>query len=233
MYAKKESKRISATRFARYFPGCKIPITYLHPVLLWHTVTTSIEKLVSKPDAVPRDAKIYTLMTTDHGNTDGSLWQAHIRADMQSQCSHALPHCSVWMEAMIRGSWVIRLPDDSELVAPPVNIEAIAEGKLWYEAVGGARLPAAMLANERAGKSSFAVGWREKELALLKTSQQWRQDNPGKSTSHWYNEKLVGAKLLSAEERRGKHEYLSLRPIREITPHGWQRVGMNDVLEKI
>lgn len=89
------------------------------------------------------------------------------------------------MEAMIRGSWLVRLPDNSEVISIPTNIEAIAEGQIWREVVGGARLPAAVLADERAVKASFAVGCVEKGLALLKTSQQWREDNPGKSTSHW------------------------------------------------
>lgn len=223
-------------------PGTPLPtchcthyslLTHAHPGLLWHTVTTSLEKLVSTPDAVPKDARIYAFMTTDRDDNDYSLWQAHIRADMQSRSSLALPYRSVWMEAMIRGSWVIRLPDGSELMTIPANIEAIAEGQLWHEVVGGVRLPAAVLVDERAGKASFAVGCEEKELAFLKTSQQWREDNPRKGTSHWYNEKVTGVKLLCAEERRGKDEYLSLRLIREITPQGWERVGMNDVVERI
>jgi hypothetical protein len=98
--------------------------------------------------------------------------------------------------------------------------------------IGGVRLPAAVLADEGAGKPSLAVGCVEKELELLKTSQQWREDNPRKSSSHWYNEKLTGSKLLSAEERRGKDAYLSLNLISEITPQGWQKAGLNDVLEK-
>jgi hypothetical protein len=218
-------------------PTCRCtdnsPITHANPDLLWHTVTTSLEKIVSTPDAVPKEAKVYAFMTTDRDDNDRSLWQAHIRADMQSQSSLALPHRSVWMEAMVRGSWVIRLPDDSELMTIPANIEAIAEGQLWHEVVGGVRLPAAVLADLRAGKASFAVGCVENELALLKTSQQWREDNPGKSTSHWYNEKLTGVRLLCAEEREGKEEYLLLRPIWEATPQGLERVGINDVLEKV
>ncbi|PSN70573.1 hypothetical protein BS50DRAFT_597877 [Corynespora cassiicola Philippines] len=209
------------------------PITHAHDDLLWHTVTTGLEKLVSRPDYAPKGMKIYAFMTTDCGNNDRSIWRAHIRADMQSKMSLALPHRNVWLESMIRGSWLIRLPGGSELMTTPENIEAIAEGQLWQEVVGGARLPAAVLADEREGKTSFAVGCANKELDLLKTSQQWREDNPRKGTSHWYNEKRTGIKLLCAEERRGKDEYLALRPIREITPQGWERVVPDNVLKKI
>jgi hypothetical protein len=99
--------------------------------------------------------------------------------------------------------------------------------------IGGARLPAAVLADERDGKPSFAVGCAKKELGLLKTSQRWREGNPRKGTSIWSNERRTGVKLLCAEERKGKNDYLALRLIREITPQGWKRVGMNDVLEEI
>jgi hypothetical protein len=102
-------------------------ITHAHHDLLWHTVTTGLEKLVSTPDSVPSDVKIYAFMTTDWDDNDRSLWQAHIRADMQSKSSLALPYRSIWMESMIRGSCVIRLPDDSELMSIPANIETIAK----------------------------------------------------------------------------------------------------------
>jgi hypothetical protein len=196
-------------------PNCRCihngPFTHAHPELLWHNVTAGLEQLIATLDAVPKDAKVYAFVSTDHNDNDRSLWQAYIRADMQAQSSLALPHRGIWIEGMIRGSWMIRLPDDSELMTIPTNIEAIAEGQLWREAIGGVRLPAAVLVDERAGHPSFAVGCVEKELELLKTSQQWREDNPRKSSSHWYNEKLTGSKLLSAEERRGKDAYLSLK----------------------
>jgi hypothetical protein len=218
-------------------PTCRCtdnsPITHSDSDLLWYTVTANIEKLVSATDAVPEDAKIYVFMTTDRNDNDRSLWQAHIRADMQSQSNIALPSRTFWFHTMTNQPSIVRLLDGSELVTFPSIIEAVAEGQLWRNVVGGARLPSAVLADRRADRASFAVGCVEMELRL-RTSQQWKETAPDRSTLHWNNEKLTGVKLLSAEERKGKDEYLVLRQIREITPQGWRRVPyMNDVLKRI
>ncbi len=218
-------------------PTCRTshlsPTTHLHPDLLWTTVTSKLEKLVATPNAVPADAQVYAFMTTDRDDNDLSVWQAHICANMRTKRSFALPHRAVWMEAMIRGSWVLRLFDGTEVMSVPANVEAVAEGQLWREVQGGSRLPAAVLEDARVGRGSFAVGCKEKPLAYLKTSTQWREDNPGKKLMTWINEENMGIRLVSAEVRNGKNEYLSLEMVKELTPKGWKRVGMNDVLEKI
>lgn len=218
-------------------PTCRYsnlsPITHEHPDFLWTTVTSSLQKLVATPNAVHTDAQVYAFTTTDRDDNDLSLWQAHFRAEMRAQTSLALPHRAAWMEAMIRGSYVLRPHDGMEVMSVPANIEAIAEGQLWREVRGGARLPAAVLADACAGKPSFAVGCEEKPLAYLKTSTQWREDNPGKKLMTWINEEKMGIELVGAEVRRGKDEFVSLEMVKEITPEGWRRVGMNDALEKI
>jgi hypothetical protein len=43
----------------------------------------------------------------------------------------------------------------------------------------------------------------------------------------------AGIKLVSAEVRKGKDQYLSLQMIKEITPEGWRQLGMNYCLEEI
>ncbi|KAE8828331.1 hypothetical protein PTNB73_06788 [Pyrenophora teres f. teres] len=218
-------------------PTCRYPylspITHRHPEFLWNTVTNNLQNLVATPNAVPPEAQVYAFTTTDRNDNDLSLWQAHIRANMRAQTSLALPHRAVWMEAMIRGSYVLRLHDGTEVMSVPGNIQAIAEGQMWREVRGGARLPAAVLADARAGKASFAVGCTENPLAYLKTGTQWREENPRKKIRTWVNEEKVGIRLVGAEVRKGKDEYLSLEMVREITPEGWRRVGMNDVLEEI
>lgn len=220
----------------RPLPTCRCttanPITHEHTDLLWPIVSTSLKEIVSRPNAVPKDAKIYAFMTTPGDDNDQSVWQAYIQADMQSRSSIALPYRAVWKVAMTNVSWVIRLPDDLDFIGSPASIEAIAEGNLWHELVGGARLPAAVLSDERAGRPSFAVGRVEKRPGFAQGPHQWKEGYPWKRTSHWYNEKLTGARLLCAEERMGEDDYLSLRPIREIAPYGW-RMGDNDVLERI
>ncbi|KAJ4382034.1 hypothetical protein N0V86_002360 [Didymella sp. IMI 355093] len=209
------------------------PITHNDHDMLWTSVTSILQRLVATPNAVPTDAQIYAFMTTDRNDNDLSLWPAHVRADMRAQTSLVFPHRTVWIESTIRGSHVLRLHDGTEVMSVPANIEAVAEGRLWREVRGGARLPAAVLADARTGKASFAVGCEEKPLAYLKTSAQWREENPKKALRTWYNERSMGIKLVGAEVRKGKDEYLSLDMVKEITPEGWERVGRNDVLEKI
>lgn len=136
------------------------------------------------------------------------------------------------MESVICGSHVLRLPDGTEVMGTPAEIEDVAEGRLWREVRGGARLPAAVLADAHAGRASFAVGCVEKPMGWLKKSELWREENPRKKIRTWINEESLGIRLVGAEVRRCE-EYLSLEMVKEITPGGWIRVGMNDVLEKV
>lgn len=204
------------------------PISHDHTHLVWETVTASLTKMIAAQAAIRKDAKIYACMTTADRKNDITLWQAHIRADMRSRSSIALPYRDTRLVNMVCGSWMVRLSDSSELMTTPFNIEAIVEGQLWREVFGGARLPAAVLAEERVGKPSFAVGCVERKLALLKTDQQWRDENPVNTNSVWDRERRLGYSMLRAEERKGKGKgkdgYLSLRLIRESAPTEWQNV---------
>lgn len=170
-------------------------------------------------------------MTTDRNDKDLSLWPAHIRADMRSRTGIALPYRAVWMESLIRGSHVLRLPGETEVTGTPAEIEDVAEGRVWRKLRGGVRLPATILANARAGRASFAIGCVEEPSVYLRSSAAWREENPGKKIRTLINEESMGTKLVGAEVRRGG-EYLSLEMVKGITPKGWVRVGMNDVLEK-
>lgn len=208
------------------------PITHHHPSLLWTSVTSSLQNLVLTPSAIPSDAQVHVFMTIHRNDNDLSLWPAHIRADMRSRTSLALPHRAVWMESMIRGWHVLRLLDGTEVMGTPAEIEDVAEGRLWREVRGGTRLPAAVLADARAGRASFAVGCVEKPMEWLKKSELWREENPGKKIRTWINEESLGIRLVGAEVRRGG-EFLLLEMVKEITPGGWIRVGMNDVLKKV
>ncbi|OAL47002.1 hypothetical protein IQ07DRAFT_623858 [Pyrenochaeta sp. DS3sAY3a] len=201
-------------------PTCHHPgrydITHDNPNILWHTITSHLQTLVSTPNAVPPDAQVYAFIATASQDYGLSLWQAHIRADMRAQTSLVLPHTAVWFEDHLRGSHMLRLLDGSEVMSEPATIEAIAEGQLWLEARGGARLPAAVLADALAGKPSFAVGCVEKPLAHTKSGTQWRKDNPTMQLRAWINEEIEGRRKISAVIRRGEDGYLSLERVREI-----------------
>ena len=111
------------------------------------------------------------------------------------------------------------------------NIEALAEGQLWRDVVGRGRLPASVIEAEAEGKTSYAIGCVEEPLAM-KTSEQWREDNPKKGAFHWFNERLVRMRLFEAEVRNGER-YLSRDPIVEITPEGWVRGEFGDTIERV
>lgn len=71
------------------------PITHGHHKLLWTAVTSGLEKIVATPNAIPIDAHVYALMTTDENDNDLSLWPAHIRADIRSQTSYSSVSCGL------------------------------------------------------------------------------------------------------------------------------------------
>ena len=203
------------------------------PHLVWGTVTSGLLDLVSTPGAVPPDAKVYAFMTSEHDDSDRSLWRAHVLANIQERKSTAIQWRIVWVESQIPGSSVMRLPDGSEVMSNYWGLRAVAEGQLWVECRGGARLARPVVENAEKGRPSFAQGCVEKAIDYLKSSEEWKEENPGKSSTSWYNEKLTGVTLMRAVERSGD-DWLSVGMLREDTPAGWKRVdnGMNDALER-
>jgi hypothetical protein len=207
--------------------------TWGSPHLVWSTVTSGLISLVGTPGAVSPDAKVYAFMTSDHNDNDRSLWLANVLADFQERKSTATPSRIVWVESRIPGSHVMRLPDGSEMMSNFAGLQTVAEGQLWVECRGGARLARQVVKDSRDGRPSFAQGCVEKEIEYLKSSDKWREENPGKSSTSWVNEKLTGVTLMRAVERSGD-DWLSLGLLGEDTPAGWRRVdnGLNDTLER-
>ncbi|KAL1858933.1 hypothetical protein Daus18300_009803 [Diaporthe australafricana] len=200
----------------------------------WLSVTTALEQLVQTPGAVRQagDASICAVGITDYDQDDMVTWKAIVRADVVAKVSWAVPYRMVWHSG-IPGSWVVRLPDGRELMTTLQNIEQLAEGEEWVSVSGGVRLPRSVMEDKRAGRPSFAVGCVPEPMPLLKTAEQWRQDNPKKMTYVWRNEAITGEKLVEAEKRMGRDEYLSLQPVLERTPVGWCRGYRNESLERV
>ncbi|KAH7064043.1 hypothetical protein BKA63DRAFT_177750 [Paraphoma chrysanthemicola] len=213
-------------------PRCDHRKNFESERLVWRAIKSGFETIVDTDPHISKDAKMYMFVCTDRDDNDFTLYQAYICADMVAKESRALPYFSVWMESAIRGSWLVRTSNGDELMSTSLNIEAIAEGKLWRDTTDGARLPAEILEDERLGRSSFATGCVERPMEV-RTAQQWREDNPRKSCELWQSEKKAGVKLLEAERRTGRDAYLSLEQLQEATPPGWKRVRENNnVLEK-
>ena len=104
------------------------------------------------------------------------------------------------------------------------QIEALSEGFVWKDDVGGARLPAEMLDAERDRISSFATGCVESRLPA-QNGKEWAAQAVAEHSmvalsTQWRNEEMVGERLFSAEKRIG-NDYNG--PIKEITPAGWKR----------
>lgn len=171
---------------------------------------------------------------------DMTLWPTVIRADMVDKEAWAIPVRSIWEEHdvpwanVLQGSNSILLPDGEELVASMRRVETLAEGDAanWCTIAGGARVPRdALLAsgNDTAVSmrriAELAGGWASvvEESPLPTTPEQWREEHQPSMAPHWVNETRAGMKLIQAERRVGSKEYLSFRPVFELTPGGFER----------
>jgi hypothetical protein len=232
--------------------------------LAWHPVTKALERVVDsglgpaqRVDGRreswrknPEDVTIRVIETTSHSNQDALIWQAKIRADMIRKESWAMPTRSVWIESSIPGSWHIRTPSGGEWMGTSEITERLAEGEdaTWFNLRGGARLPVGIIRAKNGDDVSsrdatsaiteLSGGWAgvQPDPTPVKTVDEWKQANPRKMTYVWINEAKVGVKLVGAERRVGHQHYLSLDPVVESTPDGWQRVAgglQNEILERI
>ena len=201
-----------------------------NPNPAWPSVTSSLEHLVEKEGAIPRVAKVYAIMMADYDFSDKSLWPAYIRSDMLAKESLAIPHQNMPQWGTNIGRYFVRFEGGRDLVCGEPTAGALAEGRLWRDVVGGARLPAEVLEAERLGKPSFATGCVEDPLwvTIFKEYQKESEEN----LELWY-ETQTGVRLIEPEKRIGKDRYLLLDPAREITPPGWIRVGSKNILEKV
>ncbi|KAH7356063.1 hypothetical protein BKA66DRAFT_474169 [Pyrenochaeta sp. MPI-SDFR-AT-0127] len=190
--------------------------------LAWPAITEALRSVIKANTGNIEKARIYSVLGTDNDFTIQTC-QTEIRIDMVGQETWTFPSMRLGRPFGGAGSYLLRLQDDTELVMAELeDIEEIAEGHIWRDVVGGARLPTEVLEAERNGLPTFATGCIERPLSS-KTIEGWMKDNPGEPTSiGWRNEEMAGMKLMLAEKRTGD-AYLDIRPIKEITPEGWVR----------
>lgn len=194
----------------------------------------------------PEDTQILVLGSTPFDEMDSATWQARICADMIRKESWAIPRRQLDDRFYNDNLSIMRLPDGREMVAGPRRAEEVIEGETpgnWCSVdggitsrftYGGARLPREVIkfpAKETYGvQSSFIAeicgglpAPKPRGTRRLRTSAAWRQTHSEcAAPPHWENEEKTGMRLFGAERRVG-NDYLSLRPIVEITPTGWLR----------
>lgn len=194
------------------------------------------------PDAV----SISVFTRSYHDRSDFAIWAVNIRIDMIRKRSWVIPKRHIWPgsdDNTVPASWLVRLPDGRELLGALRDLERECEGDdaAWRSLLGGARLPRRIILaadgdgiSRRRRVAELCGGWNgvAPDRPVLKTTAEWRRDNPRKMTHHWRNEEVSGMILIQAEERVGENEYLSLESLVEKTPEGWQRGFQNAVLER-
>ena len=103
--------------------------------------------------------------------------------------------------------FLIRTPEDQELVSDQWTIKALAEGETWVETMNGCRLPASVVAK----KTSV---YTKKDLPFV-DAETWKASNPEIICALWRNERLQRTRLLEAEYRDGLSD---MRPVGETLP---------------
>ncbi|KAG8164498.1 hypothetical protein KVR01_006416 [Diaporthe batatas] len=190
----------------------------------WVPITTAMQQLATGPKPSPPGASILAINSTqqlaEEDFDDPTRWQAIIAARPAARTSQAVPHRAIWSSA---DSVFVRLPDGRDVVTTIGNAVVLAEGETWCGAVGGQRIPRAVLEAEESGRPSFAGGLVRAPISPLRTALQWREEFP-KRTSHLFrNEELVGEKLLEVQTRKGESRYLVVDTVNERTPEGYTR----------
>lgn len=135
---------------------------------LWPLVTSSLLTLLSPSPSssataspsIPPTASLHAFTSSPLFHTHLSIWQAFHLANLRTQTTSAMPTRAVWVEAMIRGSTVLRLPSGAEVMSTPGGIERVAEGRMWVEGITGSRVPVGILEGrgEKAGRGRLRRG---------------------------------------------------------------------------
>ncbi|KAF1835555.1 hypothetical protein BDW02DRAFT_646776 [Decorospora gaudefroyi] len=204
-----ETRTISLVQNTLYGPT----VTY------GHLSSMPLTQLVAQQTASLKESRIYAMIRL-YGDSPIQGCETQLRTDLVAKTTWAFPIMPFSFD-----NFIVRLNNDSEIVCfDDSKIEPIYEGLVWKDVVGGARLPSTVLDAAREGRPSFATGCVELKLST-QTGKEWAEKHPRAAPdSSWRNEKVVGKQLWFAEKRTGD-DYVSERPIYEINPEGWVRVG--------
>lgn len=154
-----------------------------------------------------------------HDNDDASIYATLLRRDILENQTLALPFRNPMGSQM--DSFLIRTLEGQEFLSYSWAIEALAEGQIWKETREGYRLPATLLATD-------STIYAAKSLPL-KSTEEWKANNPRNLCRLWANEEACQIRLLYAEKREGLAD---MTQIKEKTPAGWHRIFQGSDLEK-
>lgn len=187
----------------------------------WTSVIAALTKLTARYGGTMKAASLY--VTTVASDND---LKTIIRADMLAKESWAIPALMLPPSKPLFGGlhiipYLVRLPDDSELVAANWDhVETLIEQGLWKDVHGGARLPAYVLGAEKNGLPSFATGCLEIK-APTRNAETWLlEPSEWAPPTRWQNEEQTQTKIFQAEKRTGS-DFPSLAPVENIIPAGW------------
>jgi hypothetical protein len=189
--------------------------------LAWSSVIDGLRQVVSQQADALKRSRIYAMIGAG-GDSSVQTCQTELRVDIRAKTTWAFPVLPFGPPSS-SGAYIMRLHDGAEYVfSTEGQIEAVSEGFVWKDDIGGARLPAKVLNAERDGLPSFATGCVESRFPV-QTGKEWAMEHASVALSTvWRNEEMAGERLASAEMRVAD-DYLFVRPIRESTPDGWVR----------
>lgn len=197
--------------------------------LAWGSVTFGLAELVATQSTIPNDAQVCATIVTKDGYNHWRM-PTSFCVDMGKKESLGVPFMSLGYGAPSEVSWLVRFPNDVELIAESLHeIESLIEAGRWKDVVGALRLPAPIVEAERLGRPSWATGCEE-IMVSVEDSNVWRSRNPTKMSMLWRDEEQLNMKLLGAVKRVGETQYMDTRPIKEELPEGWTRLGNGQML---
>lgn len=176
----------------------------------YYSVTRGLQLLTDKEGSFLPSAKLFVvgIIPDDQDNLPGTPpWsQTFVKTNMANCTTLALP---IWF--INSRLYILRTIDGGEYISNPRTLQIFAEGNTWRTTVSGARLPAEVFEEERAGFSPDLV---EDTLPVV-ASSTWRRENPDTVIPLWDHEVKTGVRMVDAQERVGSEVFLARRPVRK------------------
>lgn len=180
---------------------------------------------LSDPDnsthVFPAAIKVQILDSQSGDHRDDAVWAAINRRDVLRDTTCSIPFRDIASTLGDSRTYLVRLPDGSELLTDIPSLETLAEGRVWVVTKHGSRVP---LVTVKGNENRYVA----EQLPSLDVSE-WKEMFPKRSCQLWESEALTGMKLLEAEERGG---VLEDKRLKERTPQGYRRYKGGDLKKR-